>query len=77
MINKNQKYLMGIINSVTFQCTYFFLDRGLKSCQESSIQMSNVSYKKKDFHEFLTEKYFQNFQNFDKCCKNNFNIRCI
>jgi len=44
------------INSVTFQRTFFFFDRGRKTCVESSIKIFNVSYENKNFYKFPTEK---------------------
>jgi len=35
---------------------HLFFDRGRKTCWEPSIKMSYVSYKKKNFDEFLTKK---------------------
>jgi len=34
----------------------FLFDTGRKTCWEPSIKISYVSYEKKTFHEFLTEK---------------------
>lgn len=74
MINKNQKYLMGIINSVTFRCTIFWIE--IENLVRNLLfKCLKLAIRRKTF--ILTEKYFQNFQNFDKCSKNNLNFKCI
>jgi len=41
------------INTVTLN-DFFFFDRSRKTCWNSSIKISNFSYEKKNFYEFLT-----------------------
>jgi len=39
-----------------FQTNFFFFVKGKTICGEFSIKISNVSYEKNNFYEFLTEK---------------------